>query len=99
VQEGGDVVIDFIKGSSMNFFLLEMPGRKFRPVLKTREFSTRSPSRNDLPRTRYLGCPISKPYYTTLPTAAKLVADSDAATGLTSIAFQERVHILTGSGM
>ncbi|KAG2034961.1 hypothetical protein BDR03DRAFT_963719 [Suillus americanus] len=30
---------------------------------------------------------------------AKLVADSDAATGMTSIAFQERVHISTGSGV
>ncbi|KAG1798147.1 uncharacterized protein HD556DRAFT_1463687 [Suillus plorans] len=29
---------------------------------------------------------------------AKLVANSDAATGMTSIAFQERVEILTGSG-
>jgi hypothetical protein len=27
---------------------------------------------------------------------AKIVADSDAATGMTSIAFQERVHISTG---
>ncbi|KAG2034971.1 hypothetical protein BDR03DRAFT_963762 [Suillus americanus] len=30
---------------------------------------------------------------------AKLVVDSDAATGMTSIAFQERVHISTGSGV
>ncbi|KAG2138931.1 hypothetical protein DEU56DRAFT_980350 [Suillus clintonianus] len=30
---------------------------------------------------------------------ARLVADSDAATGMTSIAFQERVHISTGSGV
>ncbi|KAG1882556.1 hypothetical protein F4604DRAFT_1741433 [Suillus subluteus] len=30
---------------------------------------------------------------------AKLVADSDAATGMTSIAFQERVHISTGNGV
>ncbi|KAG2368722.1 hypothetical protein BDR07DRAFT_1372006 [Suillus spraguei] len=30
---------------------------------------------------------------------AKLVADSDAATGMTSIAFEERVHILTSSSM
>lgn len=30
---------------------------------------------------------------------AKLVADSDVATGMTSIAFQERVHISTGSGV
>ncbi|KAG2036747.1 hypothetical protein BDR03DRAFT_958803 [Suillus americanus] len=30
---------------------------------------------------------------------AKLMADSDAATGMTSIAFQERVHISTGSGV
>jgi hypothetical protein len=31
---------------------------------------------------------------------AKLVADSDAAaSGMTSIAFQERVHISTGSGV
>ncbi|KAG2356882.1 hypothetical protein BDR07DRAFT_1421995 [Suillus spraguei] len=30
---------------------------------------------------------------------AKLVADSDAATGMTSIAFQERVHISTGSSV
>ncbi|KAG2340603.1 hypothetical protein BDR05DRAFT_966662 [Suillus weaverae] len=30
---------------------------------------------------------------------AKLVADSDAATGMTSIVFQERVHISTGSGV
>jgi hypothetical protein len=30
---------------------------------------------------------------------AKLVADSDAATGMTSIAFQERVHISTGGGV
>ncbi|KAG2100471.1 uncharacterized protein F5147DRAFT_777031 [Suillus discolor] len=30
---------------------------------------------------------------------AKLVADSDAATGTTSIVFQERVHISTGSGV
>ncbi|KAG2126238.1 hypothetical protein DEU56DRAFT_983014 [Suillus clintonianus] len=29
----------------------------------------------------------------------RLVADSDAATGMTSIAFQERVHISTGSGV
>jgi len=30
---------------------------------------------------------------------AKLVTDSDAATGMTSIAFQERVHISTGSSV
>lgn len=30
---------------------------------------------------------------------AKLVADSDATTGLALIAFQERVLILTGSGV
>ncbi|KAG2139738.1 hypothetical protein DEU56DRAFT_912002 [Suillus clintonianus] len=30
---------------------------------------------------------------------ARLVADSDAATAMTSIAFQERVHISTGSGV
>jgi hypothetical protein len=30
---------------------------------------------------------------------AKLVANSDAATGMTSIAFQERVEISTGSGV
>ncbi|KAG2362544.1 hypothetical protein BDR07DRAFT_1406590 [Suillus spraguei] len=30
---------------------------------------------------------------------AKLVADSDAASGMTSIAFQERVHISTGSSV
>ncbi|KAG1787097.1 uncharacterized protein HD556DRAFT_1313036 [Suillus plorans] len=30
---------------------------------------------------------------------AKLVTDSDAATGMTSIAFQERLHISTGSSM
>ncbi|KAG2356885.1 hypothetical protein BDR07DRAFT_415755 [Suillus spraguei] len=30
---------------------------------------------------------------------AKLVVDSDAATGMTSIAFQERVHISTGSSV
>ncbi|KAG1798145.1 uncharacterized protein HD556DRAFT_1353359 [Suillus plorans] len=30
---------------------------------------------------------------------AKLVANSDVATGMTSIAFQERVHISTGSGV
>ncbi|KAG1900347.1 uncharacterized protein F5891DRAFT_312395 [Suillus fuscotomentosus] len=30
---------------------------------------------------------------------AKLVADADAATGMASIAFQERVHISTGSGV
>ncbi|KAG1799933.1 uncharacterized protein HD556DRAFT_77376 [Suillus plorans] len=30
---------------------------------------------------------------------AKLVTDSDAATNMTSIAFQERVHISTGSGV
>ncbi|KAG1798156.1 uncharacterized protein HD556DRAFT_1440498 [Suillus plorans] len=30
---------------------------------------------------------------------AKLVADSDAATGMISIAFQERVHISTGNGV
>ncbi|KAG1832340.1 hypothetical protein DFJ58DRAFT_750373 [Suillus subalutaceus] len=30
---------------------------------------------------------------------AKLVADSDAATGMTSIAFQERVHISTGNSV
>jgi hypothetical protein len=30
---------------------------------------------------------------------AKLVADSDAATGMTSIAFQERVHISTRNGV
>ncbi|KAG1794815.1 uncharacterized protein HD556DRAFT_1367231 [Suillus plorans] len=30
---------------------------------------------------------------------AKLVADSDAATGMTSIAFQERVHISTSSSV
>ncbi|KAG1798196.1 uncharacterized protein HD556DRAFT_226135 [Suillus plorans] len=30
---------------------------------------------------------------------AKLVADADAATAMTSIAFQERVHISTGSGV
>ncbi|KAG1905008.1 uncharacterized protein F5891DRAFT_1010097 [Suillus fuscotomentosus] len=30
---------------------------------------------------------------------AKLVADSDAATGMTSIAFQERMQISTGSGV
>lgn len=30
---------------------------------------------------------------------AKLVADSDAATGLALIAFQERVPISTGSGV
>ncbi|KAG1898360.1 uncharacterized protein F5891DRAFT_1191043 [Suillus fuscotomentosus] len=30
---------------------------------------------------------------------AKLVAKSDVATGMTSIAFQERVHISTGSGV
>ncbi|KAG2036198.1 hypothetical protein BDR03DRAFT_1011922 [Suillus americanus] len=30
---------------------------------------------------------------------AKLVADSDAATAMTSIAFQERVHISTGNGV
>ncbi|KAG1844333.1 WD40-repeat-containing domain protein [Suillus subalutaceus] len=30
---------------------------------------------------------------------AKLVADSDAATGMTSIAFQERVYISTGNGV
>ncbi|KAG2126267.1 hypothetical protein DEU56DRAFT_916071 [Suillus clintonianus] len=30
---------------------------------------------------------------------ARLVADSDAATGMTSIAFQDRVHISTGSGV
>ncbi|KAG1784980.1 uncharacterized protein HD556DRAFT_1461039 [Suillus plorans] len=30
---------------------------------------------------------------------AKLVADADTATGMTSIAFQERVHISTGSGV
>ncbi|KAG2051411.1 hypothetical protein BDR06DRAFT_587517 [Suillus hirtellus] len=30
---------------------------------------------------------------------AKLVADSDAATGMTSIAFQERMEISTGSGV
>ncbi|KAG1804957.1 uncharacterized protein HD556DRAFT_494384 [Suillus plorans] len=30
---------------------------------------------------------------------AKLVADSDAATGMTSITFQERVHISIGSGV
>ncbi|KAG2107484.1 uncharacterized protein F5147DRAFT_774313 [Suillus discolor] len=30
---------------------------------------------------------------------AKLVADSDAATGMTSIVFQERVHISTGSSV
>ncbi|KAG1771176.1 hypothetical protein EV702DRAFT_657793 [Suillus placidus] len=30
---------------------------------------------------------------------AKLVTDSDAATAMTSIAFQERVHISTGSGV
>ncbi|KAG2034966.1 hypothetical protein BDR03DRAFT_552912 [Suillus americanus] len=30
---------------------------------------------------------------------AKLVADTDAATGMTSIVFQERVHISTGSGV
>ncbi|KAG2030156.1 hypothetical protein BDR03DRAFT_974931 [Suillus americanus] len=30
---------------------------------------------------------------------AKLVADSDAATNMASIAFQERVHILTGNGV
>ncbi|KAG2157249.1 hypothetical protein DEU56DRAFT_905912 [Suillus clintonianus] len=30
---------------------------------------------------------------------ARLVADSDAATGMISIAFQERVHISTGSGV
>ncbi|KAG2046304.1 hypothetical protein BDR06DRAFT_965233 [Suillus hirtellus] len=30
---------------------------------------------------------------------AKLVADCDAATGMTSIAFQERVEISTGSGV
>jgi hypothetical protein len=28
---------------------------------------------------------------------AKLVAGSDAETGMTSIAFQERVHVSTGS--
>jgi hypothetical protein len=28
---------------------------------------------------------------------AKLVVDSDAATGMTSIAFQERVHVSTSS--
>ncbi|KAG2355232.1 hypothetical protein BDR07DRAFT_1426848 [Suillus spraguei] len=30
---------------------------------------------------------------------ANLVTDSDAATGMTSIAFQERVHISTGNGV
>jgi hypothetical protein len=30
---------------------------------------------------------------------AKLVADSDSATGMTSIAFQERVHISTRNGV
>ncbi|KAG2043836.1 hypothetical protein BDR03DRAFT_1005057 [Suillus americanus] len=30
---------------------------------------------------------------------AKLMADSDVATGMTSIAFQERVDISTGSGV
>ncbi|OAX31703.1 hypothetical protein K503DRAFT_57877 [Rhizopogon vinicolor AM-OR11-026] len=30
---------------------------------------------------------------------AKLVANSDAASGMTSIAFQERIHILTSNGV
>lgn len=30
---------------------------------------------------------------------ARLVADSDAGTVMTSVAFQERVHITTGSGV
>ncbi|KAG2035051.1 hypothetical protein BDR03DRAFT_963546 [Suillus americanus] len=30
---------------------------------------------------------------------AKLVADSDAATGMTTIAFEERVHISVGSSV
>ena len=30
---------------------------------------------------------------------AELVANSDAGTGMSSIAFQERIHISTGSGV